>query len=280
MSSEKRVQWGDHPRQNFEIFEYDEANIETIIFIHGGAWTIEEEKPVDFLDFGTGLSLSGYNMFSVDYRLSPGVKDPLHLLDVLHSIQIILEKYKVKRIHFAGHSVGAFMCLQLQDYGNIISSGLSELIKKGIITDTEEEEHQIFLKQLKTAWEEVEIINVFYLSGVYHLPKGLEEDAKEYSFVLEAFVAESHYTNASQASSKILSEPFHQLKIKGKHVILHSFHDEYVTSKQLLSFCDWLYVIKIPYELYVEDFGDHAGSLHDEKSKHIVKRIILESSLE
>lgn len=277
MSVEERIQWGEHPRQNFEVFEFDEANKETIIFIHGGAWTIEEEKPVDFLDFGNGLSLTGFNMFSVDYRLSPGVKDPLHLLDVLHGIQIILEKYKAKRIHFAGHSVGAFMCLQLQDYENIINSGLSELIKRGIISQAEEEEHQNFLKQLKAACEEVEIINVFYLSGIYNLPKGLKEDPKEYSYVLEAFVSESHYTNASQASSLILKEPFQQLKIKGKHVILHSYHDEYVTSKQLLSFCDWLYVVKVPYELYVEDFGDHAGSLHHKKSKQIVKQI-LESS--
>lgn len=143
--SHEKLQWGSDPRQYVELFKYDPSKKDTVIFIHGGGWVHEIETAIDYLPMAEGLKFDA-NMFSLDYRLSPGVKDPYHLLDVLHGLEYVFKNYNVSKLHLVGHSVGAFLCLQIQDHTAVIESGLKELVKANVISKSQEDEELEFLE--------------------------------------------------------------------------------------------------------------------------------------
>lgn len=221
--SHQKLQWGSHPRQHVQLFKYDSTKKDTVVFIHGGGWVQESETAVDYLPMVEGLKFDA-NMFGVEYRLSPEVKDPFHLLDVLHGLDHIFRNYKVSRLHLVGHSVGAFLCLQIQDHTKVVESGLKELVKADVITKTQQEEELEFLKKLEPYWKKVQLVIVIYLSGVYDIFSGLqaaksngvsEDEIRGYSYVLDAFVTPEHYTNATQVSNKVLIHHFRKFKLLG-----------------------------------------------------------------
>lgn len=83
-----------------------------ILIIHGGGWksgTKEMQNPM-----AEKLALNGYQVFTVEYRLSDEAKYPAGINDILKAIQFIKQnanKYKLKqnRIAILGMSSGAQM---------------------------------------------------------------------------------------------------------------------------------------------------------------------------
>ncbi|CCH44606.1 putative kynurenine formamidase [Wickerhamomyces ciferrii] len=289
--------YGSHPRQFIEEFKYDPSIKDTVITIHGGGWVRYVEKPSDYLKLTENLDFKA-NYFSLDYRLSEShllrdtddenpdklyVKYPLHLLDILQGLKLIFDNFDIKKVHFIGHSVGALFALQLQDFAQLVPIGLSELVKQKYITKDEEAKHLKFVKDFAEQWKKVELVNVIYLSGVYDLPLGLRKTAtaypsddplNRYAFVLDAHVSEEQFTEASVVTSTKIKEPFQTIKATGKHIILHSYTDQYVVEYQPLALLEYFFKLGKPIEFVLKDFGLHHDILKDEKAFKIISNFL------
>ncbi|CAY67441.1 uncharacterized protein PAS_chr1-1_0471 [Komagataella phaffii GS115] len=108
------LKYGEHNRQSVRV--YQPPNKDKIsaccIFIHGGAWRDPSNTAADFDAFGNELSKTGIICYSVDYRLSPEIKHPEHLNDVLKALKFIHSEINDFPCCLSGHSVGATLVLQ------------------------------------------------------------------------------------------------------------------------------------------------------------------------
>ncbi|KAG7737929.1 hypothetical protein KL912_003712 [Ogataea haglerorum] len=224
-----------------------------IVYIHGGAWvgeshTYNEFGPlIDKLDlqlnngpYTTERHIAEIQFFGLDYRLSPEVVHPHHILDVLHALSFIYE-LGVHKVSLIGHSAGSTMCTQILEYATFLS-----------------------FYGVEFTLPVPEIESIVFLDGIFDIPKMLEEyPSYLHEFVEIAFRSEQdwskkcnmvHYRMTNDLKREI-REKFNSLR---KTIIAHSTKDELLSTRQPTEFCKWL--DQLPYTYYkyiVQDMGTH-----------------------
>lgn len=149
----------------------DEASETWVIYIHGGAW---RDPKMDHTD-GDHLIKAFKTGASIDYRLSPEVKHPEHLKDVLKGLAYLEKHYTIRRCILVGHSAGAFLILQSLIFAEDLEPGAADLLEK---CDT--------------------FVGV---EGIYNLKDLEKEDPSYNDFVINAFGDNKHlWDKASPAS--------------------------------------------------------------------------------
>lgn len=225
-----------------------------ICFIHGGAWRDPKndyndyEKLIRYIDNaflvkGNAESRSAkIQFFSIDYRLSPEVRHPKHLTDVLQCLKSISKKFDVTDVTLCGHSVGATLITQIL-------------------------ERQKILKEYRIPEEQFEplpnIRRVMFLDGIYDVNSLLREYPSYNSFVGEAFKDNDYVSKCNMISSGTKSQEaagiYNALE---RIVILHSSRDQLLSFQQPEEFVNWLLEIgvdesKLKGCYWIDDFGKH-----------------------
>jgi arylformamidase len=116
------------------------SNSPVIMYIHGGSWS-EGDKAE--LHYKAGyFTEKGYVFVSINYRLSPVVKHPVHVQDVANAITWFFNNAKhyssdSKRIYLMGHSSGAHLValLSVDDSFLTKAGGSIDMIKGVILID-------------------------------------------------------------------------------------------------------------------------------------------------
>lgn len=253
------LSYGTHSLQTVKYFRYSPLNTHTIVFIHGGAWRDPNNTYDDFLTLTNklgenfnGAGRNGINMIGVNYRLSPEVKHPAHLVDVVNGLSFIQKTTPTASILLVGHSVGATLILQLLSFEQIVhlsgdADGSTDIISN-------------LLQVLDT---------IYFVDGIYDIPELISEYGQDYKdFVMEAFRSEEQYKQATQLSFTpgSVSEPTLELGSKSKAVLSHlprnilviqSKEDELLSLKQTDIFVEFLKRMKLEYSVIKENWGKH-----------------------
>ncbi|KAG7906681.1 hypothetical protein KL905_002577 [Ogataea polymorpha] len=224
-----------------------------IVYIHGGAWvgeshTYNELGPlIDKLDsrlnngpYTTGKQLTEIQFFVLDYRLSPEVVHPHHILDVLHALSFVY-KLGIHKVSLVGHSAGSTMCTQILEYKTFLG-----------------------FYDIEFTLPVPDIDSIVFLDGIFDISKMLEEyPSYLQEFVQIAFPSEQdwsekcnmlHYKMTGDKKREI-RDKFNSLR---KTIIAHSTKDELLSTRQPTEFCKWL--DQLPYTGYnyiVQDMGTH-----------------------
>jgi len=112
-------------------------NLPVIIFIHGETWVFGDKGNVDYK--ALSFAKNNFLYISINYRLSPDIKHPIHAQDTAKAISWVYENISDYRgnpenIFLLGHSAGghlaALIGLDEQYLGNL---GFSNKIIRGII---------------------------------------------------------------------------------------------------------------------------------------------------
>lgn len=218
-SSKNTVLVYDH----LEPFDSSTA-LPPLIYIHGGAWKDTKNTANDVDELSSFIN-KAIPFCSVNYRLSPEVKYPLHLEDVYDGIQRIIkaiyyDAQKSKRISLMGHSVGAMLALQaISKYKNL------------------------------------EIDQLYLVDGIYDLDELVREYPSYASFVEEAH---DDYTKVLKYDWNLLKE------VKQIHVIC-SYDDELLSLKQTKWLIEKMEDKKIGYCLKIDHLGKHDEVYKDER---------------
>ncbi|KAG7810968.1 hypothetical protein KL921_002596 [Ogataea angusta] len=224
-----------------------------IVYIHGGAWvgeshTYNELGPlIDKLDlqlnngtYTTEQQVTEIQLFVLDYRMSPEVVHPDHILDVLHALSFI-HKLDINKVSLIGHSAGSTMCTQILEYKTFLG-----------------------FYGIEFSLSVPDIDSIVFLDGIFDIPKMLEEyPSYLQEFVEIAFKSELdwsercnmvHYKMTSDLKREI-RDKFNSLR---KTIIAHSTKDELLSTTQPTEFCKWLDQLPYThYEYIVQDMGRH-----------------------
>lgn len=230
------ITYGEHPLQTIKYFYFSESNTRTIVLIHGGAWRDPNNTYDDFLPLCQHLTHTKkdcYNLVGINYRLSPDIKHPAHLLDVITALLWIQKHTPSQFILLVGHSVGATLILQLLNYKQILGQTHSSIpVDPTFCVDT-----------------------VYFVDGIYDIPQLIEEYGDGYKeFVLCAFSIEENYINATQLS---MADPPKLAHIPRKVVICQSKQDELLSENQTNLFIRYLTKYGINFVYLHENWGLH-----------------------
>lgn len=228
MSSSKLLKYGSDDLQTIRVYRHDSGNHLSIIFIHGGAWRDPRNTFNDFEEL-VGKLPSTINTFGINYRLSPAVKHPAHLEDVVSAIEYLAKNYKVENVGLVGHSVGATLALQILNYKTILP-GLERPLG-------------------------IKMKFLVFLDGIYDVPKLVEEYPTYSSFVNEAFKTKQDYMRATPVSSEM--PQFDILVEKCVILLVQSTEDELLSVQQTELMADFLQAKSIPFEKHLGAFGAH-----------------------
>ncbi|MGH7833405.1 MAG: alpha/beta hydrolase [Candidatus Binatia bacterium] len=85
-----------------------------LIFVHGGFWTLSDDKYRIGPALASSLRASGVAVALARYRLAPGYRHPAQARDVAAAVAYLVQTadmygYDRKRIYLAGHSAGAHL---------------------------------------------------------------------------------------------------------------------------------------------------------------------------
>lgn len=256
----KLESYGPHELQKLKVFKEDEECKDTIVFIHGGAWrdpnnTYDDFEPIMQLFADTKL-----NVVSINYRLSPsvsskeevdkfpGLRHPMHLIDVLLALKHLTER-GFNIILLAGHSVGASLCLQVLSYPEIINNGLKYVNSTDFPVD---------LSSLEELLSTVKINSIFYIDGIYDVVELVKEYGDSYrSFIQCAFNSDAHFKTAFQLSDSSIRSPYKFIDSNTKSFIIHSRDDELLSLTQPKLFEAFLLQNSLPFETKYEAWGRH-----------------------
>lgn len=247
ISEEQEFKYGEHSLQKIKVFKYSSTNASTYIYIHGGAWrdpsnTFDEMRPV--------LGIPNANLIGINYRLSPEIKHPEHLIDILRASRFVKQNFDVSQITLLGHSVGATMILQLLHYRQIIRDGLKHT-------------HKDDLSSLDNLFayvnDNVLLLQVIFLDGIYDVVELLKEYPDYASFVDDAFVSNKHFADSTQLSSanESLDLPFSLVSKDTKFLIYQSLEDDLLSMKQTHLLIDYLSSKNQGFTLHVGNWGKH-----------------------
>ncbi|QLG72792.1 hypothetical protein HG535_0D05010 [Zygotorulaspora mrakii] len=206
-----------------------------IVFIHGGAWIDEKNTPNDF-EFLCGAMLNmsdndlDYAMYGITYRLSPTVKHPTHICDVIENLYRLIKDKGIKKLQLVGHSVGATLAWQVAT-----ATATNELCSSS--------EKLIYVQSCLTG--------LYLIDGIFSISELLDEYPEYIYFVSQAF----------QNNGKEFEELSYSIKrlpcwISYIH-LLHSYKDELLTLRQPRYMADLLQENAIPYISYFSDMGLH-----------------------
>ncbi|KAH9200962.1 Alpha/Beta hydrolase protein [Zygosaccharomyces rouxii] len=133
-----------------------------LVFIHGGAWIDVDNTPWDFQSLCQDILKLDYQcgLYGIEYRLSPGVKHPTHLKDVIENLYRLVNDQDLDQLQLVGHSVGATLAWQ--------------------VATCELDDYKVRLVKSK--------LNAIWLvDGIYSILELLEEYPDYSSFVSKAF---------------------------------------------------------------------------------------------
>lgn len=237
--SESSIKYGDHPLQEIKLFRFSEKNSKNLVLLHGGGWRDPNNSYNDFVELVEKINTPGLNLIGINYRLSPEIKHPYHLIDVVAALSTLSRKLNVTKLLMVGHSVGATLMLQLLDYEHIVSEGLK------VLGET----------PMKLNFPDIELETLVFVDGIFDIVELLEEYPDYTFFVKDAFISEKHYSNASQMSlqSAIGPSGLETTRI----VVVHSQEDELLSLRQTLSFQKFLASLHIPFRFYSGPYGAH-----------------------
>ncbi|ANB12590.1 arylformamidase [Sugiyamaella lignohabitans] len=158
-----KTQYGAHERQVIGIWRNSDLNVtgRWVVFIHGGAWRDPRNTYEDGEHLANGLldgqiSRSMDGVASIDYRLSPDVKHPSHIEDILLALKFITASFEVSEYILVGHSAGAFLSFQVLTQWPALNNTAKISVTIGV-------------------------------EGIYNLPYMIEEHSSYEGFVSEAF---------------------------------------------------------------------------------------------
>ena len=101
--------YGEHPRQQYDVFTCGKAEAPLLVFIHGGYW-----QWCDKSDFGFIVNAplaAGFDVILLEYPLTPEA----NFTEVVNSIGLALDflaqkpEYKNRQVHLSGHSAGGHL---------------------------------------------------------------------------------------------------------------------------------------------------------------------------
>ncbi|EDO17654.1 hypothetical protein Kpol_1004p28 [Vanderwaltozyma polyspora DSM 70294] len=229
-----------------------------IIFIHGGAWVDPLNTSNDFKGIAGEISkviennnTQGFNisMFGIEYRLSPSVKHPIHITDVITNTYKLINEYKIDILYIVGHSVGATLGLQLA------TDNRDYLIK--------------YSSQLHLIRSTIQ--GLFLLDGIYSLQELLKEYPTYDSFISKAF---TNYELEFQDPKEYLDKEQQFIKNLSFYII-HSFQDELLTLRQTDYLVELLKAKEISFNLSISDYGRHNDVyINDRVAKLIIFNIL------
>lgn len=228
MSSSNILQYGSDDLQTIRVYRHDSGNHLSLILIHGGAWRDPRNTFNDFEELVAQIP-STINTFGVNYRLSPTVKHPVHLEDVVSAIEYLVKNYKVENVGLVGHSVGATLALQILNYRTILP-GLERPLA-------------------------IKMNFLVFLDGIYDVPQLVEEYPTYSSFVDEAFETKLDYIRSTPVSSTM--PQFDILVEKCVIILVQSTEDELLSEKQTELMADFLKTRSIPFKKHIGAFGSH-----------------------
>lgn len=280
--------YGEHPLKQLKFYQFDKSNDETLLLIHGGAWRDPNNTYNDFKDMISHIQknqyAAKYNLIAINYRLSPEVKHPFHLWDVLEGLQFLVQNYNIHKILIAGHSVGATLMLQLLDYNRILDTGFRILVEdlKADKKPTETGLH-VPLKEERTlmneAMEKLQLRTFCFIDGIYDIVQLIGEYGGPYeSFVNNAFSSPEQYAEATQLSSSTIDirTPFghnkHMANVRNELnlLILQSNQDELLSMRQTNLFIEYLTRKDLNFKPFVGEWGDHEHVYRHEDVANIV----------
>lgn len=204
-----------------------------LVLIHGGAWIDEKNTPDDFKQLcKTILDLSNgaphFSMYSIDYRLSPQVKHPTHIHDVIDNLYKLITEFKITSLQLLGHSVGATLAWQVSTW-NCVSSPFKA--KLDVIHSR--------------------LTGIYLVDGIYSLVELLDEYPSYIYFVSQAF----------NDSAKEFQEIKHSIERLPSNLtsihLLHSYNDELLTLRQTRYFSSLLQEAHVPFTAHFSDMGLH-----------------------
>lgn len=223
-----------------------------IVFIHGGAWrdphnTMNDyDKFIQYMDDSFEEGNETVKFYSVDYRLSPAVKHPTHMHDVLSFLNVLHTK-GVDQLTLCGHSVGATLITQV----------------------------------LETRLESIHIKRVIFLDGIYNVVSMLTEYPVYADFVYEAFKNEGfHKANwiSSGISGKQIDEIYGNIEWI---TIVHSNDDELLSTNQPVEFANWLIdngVREQNIHCYFDSYGKHNEVYQNKRVAEIIVKDIYKTA--
>lgn len=282
--------YGSHPLQNLRIYHFDKENDETLLFIHGGAWRDPNNTYNDFEDMVGYIRKRIYprkiNLIGINYRLSPEIKHPYHLWDILEGIRYLVQNYGIGKLLIAGHSVGATLMLQLLNYDEILDLGiriLSDDITADKNADVGERTTLLPLNEQRTALTKtlasLQLRKLYFIDGIYDMVQLVSEYGGPYeSFVNNAFTSRRQYAEASQLSSTQIkyNPPFmfnispHENLSELQFIIIQSVQDELLSKNQTLLFELYLTTRKIKHRVLEGKWGEHEHVYRHEEVASII----------
>lgn len=218
--------YGQHPLQTVKFHRYSPSNENTLVVVHGGAWVDPNNTFDDFLEMVEHLleqaAVHKFNIVGINYRLSPEVKHPSHIVDVVSALNFLKHEHNISTISLVGHSVGATLMLQLLSYRQL--TGVAEL---------------------------AHVKSMVFLDGIYDVVDLLEEYPSYRGFVEKAF--DLGYKEATQLSWGADNK----IAVSAKIVIVQSTEDELLSMRQTNKFCEYLKQNNVDYNLHVGAWGKH-----------------------
>ncbi|QLQ78302.1 hypothetical protein HG537_0A05490 [Torulaspora globosa] len=221
-----------------ETFYRPQSSIDigkALIFIHGGAWIDETCTPTIFKQLSALMAEGSkqelaYSLFSIDYRLSPNVRHPVHVQDVVENLYRLVKDHQLTSLQLVGHSVGATLAWQVAVADETLFPSLDKL--------------QAVRSRLQ---------GVFLVDGIYSLAQLLDEYPNYDYFVSQAF---TDYTKDFEEFEHSID----RLPKTLRHIhLIHSYRDELLSLRQSNYMSSLLQKVRIPFKSYFDDMG-----LHDE----------------
>ncbi len=108
-----------------------------VVFVHGGGWRIGDKRAAARL--GGAFARQGFVVASVNYRLSPAVRHPAHVEDVIAAAAWLREHVAEHggdpdRLVLMGHSAGAHLAaLAATDRTRLAAAGLTPATFRGVV---------------------------------------------------------------------------------------------------------------------------------------------------
>lgn len=134
---------GEDELQTLDIYLPDQKNkagAPVLIGIHGGAWAFGDKSNAGFVQpKAAWFNSQGFLFVSINYRLSPKVTHPQHIIDVCKAVAWIEDNIAKhggdpKQLYLLGHSAGAHLAaLAAVDESRLKKAGADPKSIRGVI---------------------------------------------------------------------------------------------------------------------------------------------------
>jgi acetyl esterase/lipase len=104
ITAQTNLAYGDHPRQQLDVYTPAEASGVVVVFWHGGSWQRGDKHTYRFV--GRALARLGYTAVIANYRLYPEVRWPAFAEDAAAVVAWARRKLAPTKLIAMGHSAG------------------------------------------------------------------------------------------------------------------------------------------------------------------------------